>query len=114
MLLQYRGYIWFNFGYEILVAISPQFFVFGHSGLPRRLVIYPGQAMWSSTLPTLALNRALFCGRKKEAINGWTLTRFKFFNDMLCSHVHLLLDPEFSLPSSPCFQLDGMDRAPEL
>lgn len=35
--------------------------------------------MWPSVLPTLALNRALLVPEKKENINGWTLSRYRFF-----------------------------------
>lgn len=80
MLPQYLGQTWVTFPYEILLALSVQFFGFGVAGLLRRFVVYPVTAIWPSVLPTLALNRALILPENKnEVINGWTLTRYRFF-----------------------------------
>lgn len=77
---QYLNQQWVTFGYEILLAISVQTFGFGFAGLLRRFVIYPVNAVWPSTLPTLALNRALVLPEKKgENIHGWKLTRYSYF-----------------------------------
>ena len=66
-------------GYEILLALSVQFFGFGFAGLLRRFVIFPVEAIWPKVLPTLALNRALLVKEKGERINGWGFSRYKFF-----------------------------------
>ena len=77
---QYLNQQWVTFGYEILLALSVQFFGFGFAGILRRYVVFPVTAMWPSILPTLALNRALIIPEKKgEVINGWKLTRYRFF-----------------------------------
>jgi OPT family small oligopeptide transporter len=80
---QYLGQTWVKFGYEIILALSVQFFGFGFAGLLRRFVVYPVTAIWPKVFPTLALNRALIVPEKKgEVVNGWTITRYRFF--MLC------------------------------
>lgn len=77
---QYLDQSWVRFGYEITLALAVQFFGFGFAGLLRRFVIFPVTAIWPTVLPSMALNRALVVPEKKgEVINGWTLTRYRFF-----------------------------------
>ncbi|KAL1407975.1 oligopeptide transporter 6 [Vanrija albida] len=80
LLPQYLNQTWVSYGYEILLALSTQFFGFGFAGLLRRFVIYPPSALWPQVLPTLALNRVLVRKEKQgEVIHGWKVTRYKFF-----------------------------------
>ena len=77
---QYLDQKWVTFAYEIVLALSIQFFRFGFAGLLRRFVIYPITAIWPKVIPTLALNRALVIpDRKGEVVNGWKMTRYRFF-----------------------------------
>ena len=73
------GYTWITFGFEILIALSTQLLGLGYAGILRRVVIYPIKAIWPGVLPTIALNRALIMDQKKESINGWIMSRYKFF-----------------------------------
>ncbi|KAJ5725985.1 uncharacterized protein N7483_007342 [Penicillium malachiteum] len=70
---------WLTPGYEILLLLSTQLMGLGFSGLLRRFVVYPMEAIWPNILPTLALNRALLVPKKKDSIHGWTISRYKFF-----------------------------------
>ncbi|KAK9234215.1 OPT oligopeptide transporter protein-domain-containing protein [Lipomyces kononenkoae] len=70
---------WANYGYQFLLAFSTQLFGFGFAGVLRRWVIYPTKAIWPSVLPTIALNRALLAPEKKQMINGWSMSRYRFF-----------------------------------
>ncbi|KAJ5628950.1 hypothetical protein N7490_011178 [Penicillium lividum] len=70
---------WLTPGYEILLLLSTQLMGLGFSGLLRRFVVYPIEAIWPNILPTLALNRALLVPEKKEVIHGWSISRYKFF-----------------------------------
>ncbi|XWX02402.1 hypothetical protein V2A60_010439 [Cordyceps javanica] len=70
---------WLNPGYGILLLLSTQMMGIGFSGLMRRFVIYPVEAIWPNMLPTVALNRALLVGEHRESIHGWTISRYKFF-----------------------------------
>ncbi|CUM63801.1 uncharacterized protein PRCAT00001385001 [Priceomyces carsonii] len=45
----------------------------------RSLYVYPARAMWPSMLPTVAVNRALMAPEKHENINGWKISRYRFF-----------------------------------
>lgn len=76
---QYLGHTWVRFGYEICLALSTQLFGLGYAGILRRFVIYPHDMIWPKVLPTLALNRALLVPEKKETINGWSISRYRFF-----------------------------------
>ncbi|KAJ3499348.1 hypothetical protein NLG97_g394 [Lecanicillium saksenae] len=70
---------WLTPGYAILLLLSTQMMGIGFSGLMRRFVIYPIEAIWPNILPTVALNRALLVGERRESIHGWTISRYKFF-----------------------------------
>lgn len=70
---------WLTPGYSILLLLSTQLMGLGFSGLLRRFVVYPVEAIWPNTLPTLALNRALLLPDKKETIHGWSISRYRFF-----------------------------------
>jgi OPT family small oligopeptide transporter len=70
---------WVTFGFEMLLALSTQLLGLGYAGLLRRFVIYNIKCIWPGILPTLALNRALLIDQKKESINGWTISRYRFF-----------------------------------
>jgi hypothetical protein len=77
---QYLGNDWVTFGYEVVLALSTQFFGFGFAGLLRRFVIYPSTALFPKVFPALALNRALVMREdKSEVVNGWRLSRAWFF-----------------------------------
>ncbi|OTA00189.1 hypothetical protein A9Z42_0058190 [Trichoderma parareesei] len=70
---------WLTPGYGILLLLSTQLMGLGFSGLLRRFVVYPVEAIWPNILPTVALNRALLVPEKTETIHGWRLSRYKFF-----------------------------------
>ncbi|KAK9476907.1 OPT oligopeptide transporter protein-domain-containing protein [Lipomyces japonicus] len=70
---------WVNFGFIFLMNFSSLFFGYGLAGLVRKIVIFPVKAMFPTVLPTLALNRALLLTETKTSINGWTISRQKFF-----------------------------------
>ncbi|CAH2354462.1 oligopeptide transporter 2 [[Candida] railenensis] len=75
----FYGDTWVTFGFQVLLILSTQFIGFGLAGLLRKFTIYPVKAMWPTILPTLALNRALVNPERKENINGWTISRYRFF-----------------------------------
>ncbi|KAL7929768.1 OPT oligopeptide transporter domain-containing protein [Trichoderma chlorosporum] len=70
---------WLTPGYGILLLLSTQLMGLGFSGLLRRFVVYPIEAIWPNILPTVALNRALLVPEKAETVHGWRMTRYKFF-----------------------------------
>lgn len=70
---------WLTPAYKILLLLSTQTMGLGFAGLLRRFVVYPAETYWPSILPTLALNRTLLLPSKIETINGWTMSRYKFF-----------------------------------
>ncbi|KAK9366312.1 OPT oligopeptide transporter protein-domain-containing protein [Lipomyces kononenkoae] len=75
----YYNQNWVGYGYQFLQSFSTQLFGFGFAGVLRRWVIYPVKAIWPTILPTIALNRALLAPEKKRSINGWTISRYRFF-----------------------------------
>src|ERR1700712_5530503 len=62
---------WAGYGFNLCLALANQIFGIGMAGILRRLTVYPLEAVWPSTLPTLALNRTLVNREnKRESING--------------------------------------------
>lgn len=70
---------WARSGYQFTLILSTQFLGFGLAGLVRHVLVYPAQCIWPSVMPTLALNKALLSRERKETINGWSISRYKFF-----------------------------------
>ena len=75
---------WVSFGYQVLLTLSTQTMGFAFAGILRKFVIYPERALWPTNLPSLALNRALLKPERKEIINGWKITKYKFFWICFC------------------------------
>ncbi|ODV79854.1 OPT-domain-containing protein [Suhomyces tanzawaensis NRRL Y-17324] len=75
----FYGNTWVTMGYQILLLLCTNFMGIGFAGILRKFVVYPSRAVWQELLPTLALNRALLQPEKKENINGWTISSYKFF-----------------------------------
>ncbi|RBQ73080.1 hypothetical protein VDGD_06060 [Verticillium dahliae] len=71
---------WAGFGFNLMLALANQVYGLGMAGILRRLAVYPIEAVWPKTLPTLALNRTLINqDNKREKVNGWTLSRYRMF-----------------------------------
>ncbi|ODV79404.1 OPT-domain-containing protein [Suhomyces tanzawaensis NRRL Y-17324] len=70
---------WATYGYQTLLLLCTNFMGFGFCGILRRFAVYPVQAMWPTLMPTLALNNALTQPEKRQNINGWTISRYRFF-----------------------------------
>ena len=70
---------WVDFGYQVLLILSTNFLGVGLAGIMRKFAIYPVKAMWPSILPSIALNKTLLTPSKKEIINGWSISSYKFF-----------------------------------
>ncbi|KAK6199220.1 OPT oligopeptide transporter protein-domain-containing protein [Scheffersomyces amazonensis] len=70
---------WADFGYQTLLILSNNFLGFGFAGVMRKFAVYPVEAYWPTLLPTIALNRALMQPEKREKINGWSISKYRFF-----------------------------------
>ncbi|KAF5115965.1 hypothetical protein DV495_005157 [Geotrichum candidum] len=81
----YYGSAWADVGYQFLLVLSTQFVGFGFAGVMRRLIVYPVRAMWPTMLPTIAMNRALASPETKKNLNGWTISRYRFFVIVFCA-----------------------------
>lgn len=75
----YNNNDWARAGYQFTLIMSTQFIGFGLAGLVRHILVYPVQCIWPSVMPTLALNKAMFSHDRKEVINGWSISRYRFF-----------------------------------
>ncbi|KND86496.1 Oligopeptide transporter 2 [Tolypocladium ophioglossoides CBS 100239] len=94
---------WLTPAYGILLLLSTQLMGLGFSGLLRRFVVYPVEALWPSILPTLALNRALLVPETRETVHGWSVSRYKFFFIVFgCMFVYFWL-PDFIFPALSLF-----------
>ncbi|KAK2061421.1 OPT oligopeptide transporter [Colletotrichum caudatum] len=75
----YYGLDFVHFGYQLMLTLFVQLMGMGFAGYLRRFSVYPVKALWPTILPTIAMNRALTRPEPKENINGWTISRYKFF-----------------------------------
>ncbi|RFU77060.1 oligopeptide transporter [Trichoderma arundinaceum] len=94
---------WLTPGYGILLLLSTQLMGLGFSGLLRRFVVYPVEAIWPNILPTVALNRALLVPEKKETVHGWQLSRYKFFFIFFTSMFIYFWLPDYIFPALSYF-----------
>lgn len=70
---------WAGWGYEILLSLSLSCLGLGLAGLLRCFFVYPYEQIWPFIIPTNAVNKALMSTEKNEKVNGWKITRYKFF-----------------------------------
>ncbi|CAH0018934.1 unnamed protein product [Clonostachys rhizophaga] len=75
----FYGQKFIGFGYQIMLTLFVQLMGMGFAGYLRRFSVYPVKALWPTLLPIIAMNRALTRPEPKENINGWTISRYKFF-----------------------------------
>ncbi|PHH66174.1 hypothetical protein CDD81_237 [Ophiocordyceps australis] len=70
--------------WQVMTLLSTQLLGYGCAGLARRFLVYPPMMIWPRALASIGLSKALFGehGGRAEPINGWTLTRHRFF--VLC------------------------------
>ncbi|KAM3562274.1 hypothetical protein ARSEF4850_002843 [Beauveria asiatica] len=68
-----------TFGYQLLLTLFIQLMGMGFAGYLRRFSVYPVKALWPTLLPIIAMNRALTKPEPRENINGWTISRYRFF-----------------------------------
>lgn len=67
-------------GYQILLVWTSQMLGYGAAGLSRRWVVNPASCVWPQTLISVSLFDALHSGKiDKTIVNGWSMTRYKFF-----------------------------------
>ncbi|KAK3901545.1 OPT oligopeptide transporter protein-domain-containing protein [Staphylotrichum tortipilum] len=75
----FYGFDFINFGYQLMLTLFVQLMGMGFAGYLRRFSVYPVKALWPTILPIIAMNRALTRAEPRENINGWTISRYKFF-----------------------------------
>lgn len=75
----FYGLDYIHFGYQLMLTLFVQLMGMGFAGYLRRFSVYPVKALWPTLLPIIAMNRALTKKEPKENINGWTISRYRFF-----------------------------------
>jgi len=75
----FYGLDFITFGYQVMLTLFVQLMGMGFAGYLRRFSVYPVKALWPTVLPIVAMNRALTRTEPKENINGWTVSRYRFF-----------------------------------
>lgn len=75
----YYGLGFVTFGYQLMLTLFVQLMGMGFAGYLRRFSVYPVKALWPTVLPIIAMNRALTRPEPRENINGWTVSRYRFF-----------------------------------
>ncbi|OOF98977.1 hypothetical protein ASPCADRAFT_127562 [Aspergillus carbonarius ITEM 5010] len=66
-------------GFQILVTLSTQLLGYGCAGVVRRFLVYPPSMIYPKCLSTIALNKALHNDEGRERVNGWKISRYRFF-----------------------------------
>ncbi|RAK95685.1 OPT oligopeptide transporter family [Aspergillus ibericus CBS 121593] len=66
-------------GFQILVTLSTQLLGYGCAGVVRRFLVYPPSMIYPKSLSTIALNKALHNDEGRERVNGWKISRYRFF-----------------------------------
>lgn len=70
----------FNGGYQLLLVWTSQMLGYGAAGLTRRWVVEPASCIWPQTLISVSLFDSLHSRAiEKSVINGWRISRYKFF-----------------------------------
>ncbi|TWU70544.1 hypothetical protein ED733_000623 [Metarhizium rileyi] len=75
----YYGLGFIDFGYQLMLTLFVQLMGMGLAGYLRRFSVYPVKALWPTLMPVIAMNRALTKPEPRENIDGWTISRYRFF-----------------------------------
>lgn len=69
-----------NAGYQLLLVWTSQMLGYGAAGLTRRWTVYPASCVWPQTLISISLFDSLHRrSGKTSKVNGWSITRYRFF-----------------------------------
>ncbi|KAJ5492416.1 Tetrapeptide transporter OPT1/isp4 [Penicillium expansum] len=66
-------------GFSFLYLLTTQMIGFGLTGLARRWIVYPAALVWPTSLSSTVLFRALHEPESRTPVNGWTISRYRFF-----------------------------------
>ena len=66
-------------GFSFLYLLTTQMLGFGLAGLARRWLVYPAALIWPAALPSTVLFRSLHEPQEKSTVNGWSMSRYRFF-----------------------------------
>ncbi|KAK8927024.1 Oligopeptide transporter [Metarhizium anisopliae BRIP 53293] len=75
----YYGLDFVDFGYQLMLTLFVQLMGMGLAGYLRRFSVYPVKALWPTLMPVIAMNRALTKPESREKVDGWTISRYRFF-----------------------------------
>ncbi|KAK9364396.1 OPT oligopeptide transporter protein-domain-containing protein [Lipomyces kononenkoae] len=91
----FYGETWIGFGFTVVMGLSCQLFGLGLAGVLRRWAIYPSKSVWPTVLPTLQLNRTLLIPETRKKINGWSISKYKFFWTVMFSTMVYFFIPDY-------------------
>ncbi|CAK7207966.1 hypothetical protein SEUCBS139899_010800 [Sporothrix eucalyptigena] len=66
-------------GFGFLYLLTSQMLGFGLAGLARRWLVYPAALIWPTSLSSTVLFRALHEPQEHAPVDGWTISRYRFF-----------------------------------
>lgn len=73
--------------WQTMTVLATQLLGYGCAGVARRFLVYPPAMIWPRALSNIALAKALHSDRGVKslpAVNGWTMTRYRFFIICFC------------------------------
>ncbi|KAJ6443803.1 OPT oligopeptide transporter family [Purpureocillium lavendulum] len=68
--------------WQAITIMATQLLGYGCAGIARRFLVYPPAMIWPRALANMGLAKALYADKGVKvlpAVNGWTMTRYRFF-----------------------------------
>lgn len=93
----------FGAGFSFLYLLTTQMIGFGLAGLTRRWLVYPAALIWPSALPSTVLFRSLHEPKETSSVNGWSMSRYRFFSYFTAFGFVLFWFPDYLWTSLSAF-----------
>ncbi|KAH9810214.1 putative oligopeptide transporter [Melampsora americana] len=66
-------------GFQLTLVLSSQLIGYSLAGMTRKFLVYPPAMVWWGNLSEISVLRALHATDKNESVNGWRISRLRFF-----------------------------------
>ncbi|KAK2601959.1 hypothetical protein QQS21_004472 [Conoideocrella luteorostrata] len=92
--------------WQICTLLATQLMGYGCAGMTRRFLVYPPAMIWQRPLANIALTKALHQDHgqdAKDTVNGWTMSRYRFFVICFCGMFVYFWIPNYLFESLALF-----------
>ncbi|EGG10787.1 putative oligopeptide transporter [Melampsora larici-populina 98AG31] len=66
-------------GFQLTLVLSSQLIGYTLAGMTRKFLVYPPAMVWWGNLSEISVLRALHSTDKNQSVNGWRISRLRFF-----------------------------------